>query len=149
MLHLLHSPLGVKQDEATPGLKQPNVSSICNFLQVGWSMAWSKESRQSRGYGAEWDRIRARVIKRDKGLCQRCLKAGRVTIGREVDHVVQKADAKRMRWTQAQYDADSNLQLLCTPCHSHKTAEDNGRAHKPVVAFGTDGWPLDKPSNSR
>ncbi len=48
-------------------------------------MAWSKESRQSRGYGAGWQRIRARVLERDKGLCQCCLRAGRTAIGREVD----------------------------------------------------------------
>lgn len=108
-------------------------------------MAWSKESRQSRGYGAGWEVVRAKVVKRDKGLCQACLAKGRVTIGREVDHKVQKADAKRMGWTQSQYDALSNLQLMCVPCHRRKTAEDNGRVYREKVATGTDGWPLDNP----
>lgn len=111
-------------------------------------MAWSTESRQSRGYGAEWDKVRAQVVKRDKGLCQACLAKGRATIGREVDHKVQKADAKRMRWTQAQYDHPSNLWLLCTPCHDHKTATDNGRVYRPKVQVGLDGWPLDNPEKA-
>lgn len=104
-------------------------------------MAWSKESRQSRGYGAEWDQIRARIVKRDKGLCQCCLKAGRVTIGREVDHKTPKAEARRLRWTQEQIDADGNLWLLCTPCHKAKTAADNGKVYVPKVEYGEDGWP--------
>lgn len=108
-------------------------------------MAWSKESRQSRGYGAAWDIVRARVVKRDKGLCQACLAAGRVTIGREVDHRVPKARAQVLGWTQARMDAESNLWLLCTPCHDHKTATENGRAYRPKVQIGEDGWPLDNP----
>lgn len=108
-------------------------------------MVWSKESRQSRGYGAGWEVVRAQVVKRDRGLCQACLRQGRVTIGREVDHKVQKADAKRMGWTQVQYDDLSNLWLLCKPCHRRKTAEDNGRVYHEKVRTGLDGWPLDKP----
>jgi len=108
-------------------------------------MAWSRESRQSRGYGREWEIVRARVVKRDKGLCQACLAKGRVTIGREVDHRVPKAECERRGWTQEQTDAESNLWLLCTPCHKAKTDRDNGRAHRPKVEYGLDGWPLDNP----
>ncbi len=104
-------------------------------------MAWSKESRQSRGYDAEWDVVRARVVERDKGLCQSCLAGGRVTIGREVDHKVPKAECTRLRWSRAQVDNPSNLQLLCHSCHDRKTAEENGRAYRPKVEFGVDGWP--------
>ncbi len=108
-------------------------------------MAWSNESRQSRGYGAEWERIRKRIVARDKGLCQECLRHGRVTIGREVDHIVPKAEAARRGWTQAQTDDVANLQLLCGPCHQAKTARDNGKTYRPKVAIGLDGWPLDNP----
>jgi len=108
-------------------------------------MAWSKESRQSRGYGRDWEIARAQVVKRDKGLCQACLAKGRVTIGREVDHRVPKAECARLRWSQAKTDHPDNLWLLCTPCHDHKTAQDNGRAYRPKVQIGEDGWPLDNP----
>ncbi len=108
-------------------------------------MAWSNESRQSRGYGAEWERIRKRIIQRDKGLCQECLRHGRVTIGREVDHIVPKAEAARRGWTQAQTDADSNCELKCKSCHLAKTARDNGKVYRAKVAIGLDGWPLDNP----
>lgn len=106
-------------------------------------MAWSTESRQSRGYGRGWEIVRAQVVKRDKGLCQACLAKGRATIGREVDHRVPKAEAAKRGWTQVQIDALSNLWLLCKPCHDHKTATENGRAYRPKTQVGADGWPLD------
>lgn len=108
-------------------------------------MAWSKESRKSRGYGPEWDKIRARIIRRDKGLCQMCLKAGRVTQGKAVDHIKPKAECAKLGWPKEKTDADVNLWYLCKPCHDRKTDEENGRAHQPRTAFGSDGWPLDKP----
>lgn len=105
-------------------------------------MAWSKESRHSRGYGAEWDKIRKAVIKRDCGMCQECKRQGRVTMGREVDHITNKAKAKAMGWTDDQIDALTNLQLLCSPCHKAKTAKDEGRTYRPKVRIGLDGWPV-------
>jgi 5-methylcytosine-specific restriction protein A len=107
-------------------------------------VAWSRESRQSRGYGAEWEKVRALVYKRDSGLCQACLREDRVTAGKEVDHIVPKAEAARRGWTQEQIDAESNLELKCHSCHEKKTAKDNGRAYRPKVRFGPDGWPIDE-----
>lgn len=106
-------------------------------------MPWSKESRQSRGYGAQWVKIRKLVIARAKGLCEQCAKEGRVARGRDVDHVVSKAEAAKRRWTQAQVDDLANLQLLCPPCHDRKTTEETGRTYRPKVEIGLDGWPKD------
>jgi len=108
-------------------------------------MTWSDESRQSRGYDAAWEKVRARVVERDKGLCQACLVHDRVSIGQEVDHRVPKAECAKRGWTRAQTDAESNLWLLCKPCHKAKTARENGRVLVPKVAYGVDGWPLDNP----
>lgn len=41
----------------------------------GWKQYKPGQSRHQRGYGSKWDAIRARVLKRDKGLCQLCLRA--------------------------------------------------------------------------
>ena len=41
---------------------------------------------------SRWDRIRQRVIRRASGLCEICLRDGRVTEGREVDHIVPIKD---------------------------------------------------------
>ncbi|HBC8531299.1 TPA: HNH endonuclease, partial [Escherichia coli] len=42
----------------------------------GWKQYKPGQSRHQRGYGSKWDVIRVRVLKRDKGLCQLCLRAG-------------------------------------------------------------------------
>lgn len=105
-------------------------------------MVWSTESRQSRGYGAAWEKVRKQVIERDKGLCQPCLKMGRVRRHSAVDHVVPKAEAARLRWSQAQVDHPDNLQCICGPCHDEKTAKETGRAYRPKVQIGEDGWPV-------
>jgi len=104
-------------------------------------MAWSKESRHSRGYGNLWEKVRAQVIERDMGMCQPCKRNGRITQGREVDHITPKAKAEKLGWTQERIDHPANLQCICTPCHNEKTATENGRAYRPKVQIGLDGWP--------
>lgn len=108
-------------------------------------MAWSKESRQSRGYGAAWDRVRKVVLKRDCGLCQPCRKRGLVTIAKAVDHIVSKARAVALRWSQARIDDPANLQAICTACHEAKTEEEQGKAKRVKTAPGPDGWPAPTP----
>lgn len=76
----------------------------------------SQASPDQRGYGSKWDVIRGRVLKRDKGLCQLCLRAGVVREAKTVDHIIPKAHGGT--------DADSNLQSLCWPCHKAKTARE-------------------------
>ena len=106
-------------------------------------MAWSKESRQSRGYGSEWTKVRAQVIERDLGMCQVCRAEGRVTAGSEVDHIVSKAKAGQMGWREDQIDDPKNLQTICHPHHLAKTAHENGRTYRPKVQIGLDGWPVE------
>lgn len=105
-------------------------------------MAWSKESRQSRGYGAAWERVRKVVLQRDAGLCQVCLRKNAYTAGNIVDHIVSKAKAAALRWGQARIDDPANLQTICKPCHDIKTEQEQGKKkHKPVT-IGADGWPV-------
>lgn len=104
-------------------------------------MPWSNESRQSRGYGAEWEKIRRVVIERDKGMCQECARRGRVVMGRDVDHKVSRAAAKRMGWTEEQTENIQNLQLLCTLCHNEKTTRETGRTYRTRPTYDPEtGW---------
>lgn len=105
-------------------------------------MAWSKESRQSRGYGAAWDRVRLVILRRDADQCQcKYCKAALVPeFANEVDHIVPKAKAKAMGWTQAQMDAESNLQAINRECHKRKSKEDEGKTLRPRKVIGPDGW---------
>ncbi len=89
------------------------------IVKVTKAKAGSNKPGQSchqRGYGSKWDSIRARVLKRDKGLCQLCLRAGVVREAKTVDHIIPKAHGGT--------DADCNLQSLCWPCHKAKTARE-------------------------
>lgn len=77
-------------------------------------------SRQSRGYGAEWERTRRRILARDHGLCQPCLERVVTTQGTEVDHKLSKAEGGT--------DDDANLQTICRECHRAKTQAEAARA---------------------
>lgn len=76
-------------------------------------------SRQSRGYGAEWEQTRKRILRRDKGLCQPCLEQGRPRPARQVDHKVPKFEGGT--------GDDDNLQAICIDCHKAKTAAEAQR----------------------
>ncbi len=99
-------------------------------------------SAASRGYGRDWQRLR-RLVLSEEPLCRECQKRGRVTLAVEVDHIVPIRKAPERRLDQ------TNLQGLCKPCHSRKTAREDGgfngfgkhRGHSGPV--GTDGVPMD------
>ncbi len=76
----------------------------------------NRASASARGYGVEWRKTRARIMKRDAGLCQSCLKDGHVTPATQVDHIVSKR--------QGGTDDEANLQALCDGCHRFKTARE-------------------------
>jgi 5-methylcytosine-specific restriction protein A len=99
---------------------------------------WGNESRHARGYGSRWDKLRLRILARDRHLCQPCLDAGVVTPAREVDHITPKAAGGT--------DAEDNLAAICIACHREKTAreaaEAQGRAVKKRLAFDADGFPV-------
>lgn len=100
-------------------------------------MSWSRESRQSRGYGKEWVKVRKLVLERDNRLCQcdRC-KGGeiRVTAATEVDHIVPKA--------RGGSDDPSNLRSVSHECHKRITKEQEGKRSKQKVIITESGWPV-------
>ncbi len=81
-------------------------------------------STTARGYGHEWSKLRLLVLKRDKGLCQHCIRDGQVVKAKEVDHIVPKY--------QGGPDDLGNLQSLCVPCHRTKTAFEGADARTSV-----------------
>lgn len=103
---------------------------------MGERKPWDKGglTRHQQGYGSGWEKVRKEALERDCYLCQPCQRAGRVTAAREVDHITPKA--------RGGTDALRNLQSICRPCHTTKTARDNGRRVKPT--FGADGWPIEQ-----
>ena len=108
-------------------------------------MAWSKQNRHERGYDNNWYRIRARVLKRDRFICQcrHCKQSGDVRPANEVDHITPLTKAKRMGWTDAQIHHPDNLQAINKDCHRRKTIEDNGGTYKGDRRIGDDGFPVE------
>lgn len=86
-------------------------------------------SRHERGYGAAWDRIRERILKRDCGICQceECKALNRLRSATQVDHRVNKAEWKRVHGSLAGVDDDSNLRAINVECHKRKTAREAAR----------------------
>ena len=95
---------------------------------------WSDDrrgSRHARGYGTEWDHTRARILKRDKYLCQcsTCKAKARVKPANEVDHIISKVQWRIENGTLDGVDDDSNLQAINHDCHILKTSEDRKAAY--------------------
>ncbi|MFQ7430679.1 HNH endonuclease [Sutterella wadsworthensis] len=78
-----------------------------------------KGSASARGYGARWQRLRARFL-REHPLCVDCARLGRVTPATDVDHIQPHRGDQDLMWDE------SNLQPLCHRCHSKKTAREDG-----------------------
>lgn len=76
-------------------------------------------NRHARGYGNDWDKLRIRILTRDKYLCQECLRSGRPEVASQVDHIVPKS--------QQGTDDPGNLEAICRPCHDRKTARESRR----------------------
>lgn len=74
-------------------------------------------SQQARIRGSVWQTIRARILRRDCGLCLTCKAAGRLTIATEVDHKLPLEDGGS--------NGDHNLASICHDCHAAKTAAEN------------------------
>ena len=98
----------------------PNSAPMFNARKQGKSN-WSKwqarkGNRHKRGYGWSWQKIRKRIIERDKNLCQTCFRKGKLTEAEAVDHIVPKSHGGG--------DRESNLECICDPCHKAKTARE-------------------------
>lgn len=95
--------------------------------------AWQHQGRDTsstaRGYGSAWQRLRLIVLARDCGVCQcpECKQSGRIRKASEVDHIVSKARAASMGWSQAQTDSMGNLRAVHPECHKRITMIDQGR----------------------
>lgn len=93
----------------------------------GWQQDSARGTRQERGYGAEWEQIRSRILARACGLCEceACRRLGRVRRATEVDHVLPKA--------QGGTDDDANLQAINRDCHKAKTLRERGAKTPPAL----------------
>lgn len=106
-----------------PGLTQEK-HGYCDahkHLASGWN-APGRGTAEQRGYGAEWRKLRAAILKRDgyRCRCEECTQLGRVLPATEVDHRQAKAEGGT--------DHPSNLFAINADCHKRKTREESQRA---------------------
>ncbi|MBD8492978.1 HNH endonuclease [Pseudomonas syringae] len=78
-----------------------------------------RESSAARGYGYKWQQARAGWLAKHP-LCVHCAARGRVTEATEVDHIRPHKSDMAVFWDR------ENWQSLCGPCHSAKTASEDG-----------------------
>lgn len=82
----------------------------------------SRGSAARRGYGRRWRKVRSLFLA-EHPVCSDPFgihaPVGEVAPATEVDHKVQV--------DQGGTDEEENLQALCKPCHSRKTATEHGR----------------------
>jgi len=60
----------------------------------------------------------------------------------EADHILSKAKAKAMGWTQEQIDGSSNVQAISKNCHKRETQEEQGKTYRPKALIGLHGYPI-------
>ena len=90
---------------------------FCEAHQVEEARRYDRQrgSASRRGYDRWWRKLAARILRRDP-VCKAewCNKAST-----EVDHIIPRR--------RGGSDDPGNLQGLCLPCHSRKTALEDGR----------------------
>lgn len=72
--------------------------------------SYPRESRQSRGYDRQWERVRAVYLQRQP-LCEDCIMGDRITPAVMVHHIESVEDRPELRLHM------SNLRALCRTCH--------------------------------
>lgn len=80
----------------------------------------ARGSAHSRGYGRKWQAARLGYLQKHP-LCVHCLARGHVVAATDVDHIKPHGGDPVLFW-----DFENNVQSLCHPCHSLKTATEDG-----------------------
>lgn len=81
---------------------------------VNKSYEQTRETSTQRGYDRRWQKTRIFILNRDP-ICKICNRAPST----EVDHIIPRKKGGT--------DDPRNLQGACKPCHSTKTATEDGR----------------------
>ena len=116
-----------------------NLSSLLSHasptnLTPSWSASWRRKDsdlldmngkRMSRDpiyqkllNSPRWMEVKRQVWQRASGQCERCKREGYVTAGVDCHHKIPVESAKtEQEMKRLAYDWQSNIELLCVPCH--------------------------------
>lgn len=120
-------PYKAKRPCREPGCTRLSDGAYCEEHRAAHEMQRERARGNSaeRGYNARWRRERLQFL-REHPLCAECFKRGRLTPATEVDHITPHRGDPTLFWNQ------SNWQPLCKPCHSTKTAREDGAFGNPM-----------------
>ena len=85
-----------------------------------------RDPKINKRYDHAWRKIRNRYIAAHP-VCAHCQEQGRITPATEVDHIIPLEHG-------GTHD-EANLQALCKPCHSAKTARDGDRWRTQIYQY--------------
>lgn len=106
----------MKLKNLKPRLATLDTSKVRPLQNPRTSRARKQDGRGSPYDRRDWrDRISPDKL-RESPLCEHCKREGRLTPATQVDHI--DGDPEN--------NAPANLASLCAPCHSLKTARENG-----------------------
>lgn len=74
-----------------------------------------KEWARSFYHSTPWKKVRESVVRRDRGLCQRCLRLNRVNVG-EIVHHITPLTPQNINDPAISLDPE-NLEYVCKECH--------------------------------
>lgn len=113
-------PSRLRKPCAHPGCPELTLEGYCRaHKQDARRYDRARGTATQRGYGSRWQRYRL-VFLRQHPLCVECLKAERLTVATEVDHIIPHKGNYGLFWSP------DNHQALCKHHHSKKTAKENG-----------------------
>lgn len=101
-----------------------------------------KEFARAFYHSRPWKNLRELIFRRDKGLCQRCKRHGKIETGKIVHHIIPLTP-DNINDPAVSLNAD-NCELVCKACHEEAHRELgygalNGAPEKPRVAFDAAG----------
>lgn len=102
----------------------------------------AKEWARAFYHSKPWENIREFVKRRDKGLCQRCKRHGKIETGKIVHHI-DPLTPENINDPNISLNAD-NLEMVCKQCHEeeHKKLGYGALNHSKVesrVRFDSEG----------
>ena len=104
-------------------LRVPSGRRRCDACQRKRNAAYeaTRPGTSKRGYSlASWRRLRLAVLM-EENFCRHCANNGRTVAATDVDHINGHDGPESVAF----WDRE-NLQALCHPCHSRKTAKEKG-----------------------
>ncbi len=115
-------PRKPKRPCSYPGCPELTDRQYCDQHQAKISRAYNKERDPEAGklYGRQWQRARKQYLV-EHPFCVQCAAEDHLVPATEVDHIVPHKGDRKLFWDK------TNWQPLCKPCHSRKTAKEDGR----------------------